>query len=350
MDAVTKLPWAAAWTRLRWVGVFILAAILVRLPAITTLPIDWDEPVYMEASMANAKAIRQRNWSVLLQPTINPEHPGLVKLVYGVSLLGLGPDPDLIERVASIRGLSLVAGLGTVGLAAWVHPVAGLALAVHTIHAKYSVQGYLDSLPLLWMGFAMILGWRHRAHPGSRMMLLAAACWGAAIAGKWLHGMPGVVLLAIIPGKLAKLRFLVIALVCAVGLDPGMWMDPAGRVVAMIEAHQAYAVDVAGQSSYWAPLGALGGGGPASWHPEAFPFSLDAIWLLLGVGSMLLGWRNPWTRFLGAWFCVPLVFLVGWQTRWPQHAMVLVLPLCLAVGAGWDEVLSRASRRSEPTD
>lgn len=341
MDAVKNL---------RWIVVFVFAAILVRLPAVTTLPIDWDEPVYMEASMANAEAIAGGNWKALLQPTINPEHPGLVKLVYGVSLLGLGDNPDLVERMASIRGLSLLAGLATVGLAAWVHPVAGLALAVHTIHAKYSVQGYLDSLPLLWMGFAMVLGWRHRAHPGSSIMLVAAACWGAAIAGKWLHGMPGIVLVAFIPGKLAKLRFLVVALMCAVVLDPGMWLDPVGRVVQMAEAHQAYAANVAGLSSYWAPLGSLSAGGPVAWHPEAFSFSLDAIWLLLGVTTMVLGWRKPWIRFLGAWFCVPLVFLVGWQTRWPQHTMVLVLPLCLAVGAGWDEVLSRASRRSEPTD
>ena len=135
----------------RWVLICLVAALLIRLPAITTLPIDWDEPVYMEASMANAKAIRSGDWAELLHPTVNPEHPGLVKLLYGVSFVGLGTEPDLVERVASARGLSLLAGLGTVGLAAWVHPVAGIALAVHTIHGKYSVQGYLDSLPMLWM-------------------------------------------------------------------------------------------------------------------------------------------------------------------------------------------------------
>jgi len=27
---------------------------------------------------------------------------------------------------------------------------------------------------------------------------------------------------------------------------------------------------------------------------------------------------------------LPLLVLIGWSTRWPQHAMVLVLPVALA--------------------
>ena len=112
-----------------WVVVAVLAAVLVRLPASTTLAMDEDEPIYLSASMEAAKAIRDRDWSRLVTPRLNPEHPGLVKTLNGVVLSRYQDPPDLVTGLATVRGLSVLAGLGAVAIAAAVHPLAGLALA-----------------------------------------------------------------------------------------------------------------------------------------------------------------------------------------------------------------------------
>jgi hypothetical protein len=335
--------------KLRWILVAVLAAVLVRLPAITTLPLDSDEPIYMAASQEIAEGLRDKNAELILAPTLNREHPGLVKLLYGLSFVGLGEEPDLIARLATTRGLSMLAGLATVGLVAWVHPAAGLALATHTLHAKYSVQGYLDSLPLFWMSLAMIVGWRTRAEADSRGQILAAACWGAAVAGKWLHGLPGLVLLVVIPTWRGRLQLAVGALISMWILDPGMWMDPLDRVTEMLSAHQAYAGALDTPTHWLDPLRFMVSGGPAQWHPEAFSWSPDGIWFGLGVAGIVIRYRDSFALFLAAWCATPLLFLMCWSTRWPQHTMAVIVPVCLGVGLLFDVLVSRASRRFSPT-
>ncbi len=334
--------------RLRWVLVAVLAALLVRLPAITSLPIDWDEPIYMAASAEVAETLQTGEWSALAQPSLNREHPMLVKLVYGSALSVHGSDPTLVEQLASMRGVSLLAGLCAVALVAWVNPAAGVVLATHTIHAKYSTQAYLDSLPVFWMAVAMIVGWRSRARSDSRCLLLAGACWGAAMAGKWLHGLPGFVLLAWLPGWRVRLRFGAVAAVSMLLLDPSFWPGPWARFMEMVSAHRVYAAGLGDPSNWWTPWAHLTAGGPAQWHPEAFPVSIDGFWLVLAGIGLWLHRADAWARFLGLWFGVPMLLLMAWDTRWPQHVMVGVVPLSLAAGLGIKGVFSLASRRFAP--
>ena len=68
--------------KLRWIAVSLFAALLVRIPAITPLPLDWDEPIYLEASTEVSEALRANDWSALTNPTLNREHPSLVKVLY----------------------------------------------------------------------------------------------------------------------------------------------------------------------------------------------------------------------------------------------------------------------------
>jgi hypothetical protein len=335
--------------RVRWVLVAVVAALLVRVPAITSLPIDSDESIYLEAADEVAIALRHRAAAGLVGPRKNTEHPGLVKLLYGVGIAGLGEDPSLVQRLAMVRGMSMMAGVATVAVVACIHPAAGLALATHTLHAKYSTEGYLDALPLLWMSLGMLIGWRHRHAPASQMMLIAAACWGAAIAGKWIHGMPGLVLLAVIPGLGARLRFGLTAAACAWLLDPTMWLDPWGRIMTMMAAHQHYAATVAPETFWAAPLFNLVEGGPMLWHPEVFLWSPDALWFGLGILGLSLHCRDGFGLYVAAWYALPLAFLMSWSTRWPQHSMVLVVPVCLGVGLFVEALLSRASRRFGPS-
>ena len=129
-----------------WVWVALIAALLVRIPAITTLPIDWDEPIYMEAAQSMNRALYRGDWASLLHPGLNPEHPGLVKTIYALGFSLFGPEPSLVERLVIVRGASLLAGLGLILLIARMHPLAGFAIALHTLHAKYSCQPKTDGV------------------------------------------------------------------------------------------------------------------------------------------------------------------------------------------------------------
>jgi hypothetical protein len=315
-----------------WVVVAVLAAVLVRLPASTTLAMDEDEPIYLSASMEAAKAIRDRDWSRLVTPSLNPEHPGLVKTLNGVVLSRYQDPPDLVTGLATVRGLSVLAGLGAVAIAAAVHPLAGLALATHTIHAKYSSQGYLDSLPMLWMSLAMMIAWRHRRVGTHKIWWLVGGCWGAAIAGKWLHGVPGVVLLLFIPGWRVRGQLVITALVGWFVLDPSMWAGPIDAVAYKGSLHREYAAGLTVETSWYAPLLSMVSGDPMRWHPDVFPVSLDPVWAGLAVLGLWRSRRDPFARYLMAWMLLPLAVLMIWSTRWPQHTMVLVMPLCLAAG------------------
>ena len=329
-----------------WVVVAVLAAVLVRLPASTTLTMDADEPIYLAASIEAGESFRDRNWSRLSNPRLNPEHPGLVKTLNGI-VLTQSPDPqDMIMGLATVRGLSVMAGLGAVALAAAVHPMAGLALATHTIHAKYSSQGYLESLPMLWMALAMLLGWRHRHDEEARAWWLVGGCWGAALAGKWLHGFPGLALLFFIPGWRVRARVVLTATAGWILLDPTMWSGPIDSVLQKIELHRAYAEGLTTQTTWMAPLLSLVSGGPARWHPEVFPMSLDPVWGGLAVVSLWRARREAFSRYLLAWMAVPLAIMMFWGTRWPQHTMVLVMPLCLSLSLLGPRTQDAGSERS----
>ncbi len=336
--------------KLQWVAVAVLAALLVRVPAATSLPLDWDEPIYMEAASEVAQAIRNKDWSTALSPTLNREHPSLVKVAYGVSLVPHGTDVGLVERLASMRGISMMAGLMAVAALTWVHPAAGLVLATHTIHAKYSSQAYLDSLPMLWMTVAMLIGWKNRTAPNSRSLVVAGACWGAASAGKWLHGIPGLVLLWAIPGWRARIRLACVALAGMFVLDPSLWLDPLGRITEMVTMHVEYGAGLDATTHWWTPWIHLGNGGPSDWHPEAFPYSIDGVWLVLAGFGLWMARRTPWARYLAAWIGLPMLVLMVWGTRWPQHLMVVVAPVSLAAGVGLRQAFSLANRHFVPTE
>ncbi len=60
----------------------VLLAVLLRGWAVARLPVDFDEPVYARAGLVYAAAFGSGDLSLLrLDPA--PEHPGLVKLLYG---------------------------------------------------------------------------------------------------------------------------------------------------------------------------------------------------------------------------------------------------------------------------
>ncbi len=346
-------------TRWVWVVLAVGLALLVRIPAAAGLAQDADEPIYLRVATAHAQAMRAGQWSSLMQPTDNAEHPALIKLMNGAGIAALGDNPSLVQRLGVARGLSIMGGALLAGLLAWVHPVAGVALASHTLHAKYTSQGYLDAWPLLWM-FAALLMWRRGLDDGrARWVIGFGLLWGLAASGKVLHALPGL-LMALHWGRRCprRLGWLVGLPVCTFFLlNPPLWLDVVGGLQGMFVHHAEYAQglqDAGWVTQWWAPLAHLGSAGPAAWHPDVFHASADGWILVLGGLGMCIaagrsGPQQPLARMVLAWFVGTLALLALWPTRWPQHALLLVPPICL--GVGWfaqffGAVFSRASRRS----
>ena len=230
--------------------------------------------------------------------------------------------------LATVRGLSVMAGLGAVALAAAVHPLAGLALATHTIHAKYSSQGYLESLPTLWMALAMLLVASSARRRGPRLVA-GRRVLGCCAAGKWLHGFPGLALL-FIPGWRVRAR---------VVLDRDRRMDSPGsnhverthrlraaedRTSPGVRRGTHHSDNVDGPS----PESGLGWAGTLA--PGGVPREPGPSLGWLAVVSLWRARREAFSRYLLAWMAVPLAVMMFWGTRWPQHTMVLVMPLCLS--------------------
>jgi len=321
----------------RWVWICMLIAAVVRVGAATGLPMDSDEPIYLQSANHYASAVGDGEYGHLLDQPYNPEHPALIKLAHGLALVPLGTDSGLVHQLAVVRGLQVGGGVLLAGVLAHIHPAAGLAAAVHTLHAKYTAQGYLEAWPMLAMLVALIAWGRICAQPTSRWVLILGVSIGVAGAGKLIHALPAVVLLVDLAWRQWRLLGPVL-LACALTmllLDPGLWLDPVGRLEYRFLHHAGYAPDI--PQPWWLPLVAIGGVLPTQWHPDVFPLSLDPMLLVLGVSGLVRSaWRGAEHKGLArvalAWLILCMGFVMAWPTRWAQHALVVLVPVCIGVG------------------
>jgi hypothetical protein len=346
-----------------WIVTAMVLAAMVRVPAAAGLPLDADEPVYLRVSTQYAQAIRALDGSGIADRTENPEHPALVKLMHGAAIATLGDDPNSVERLGVSRAVSIAGGMVLAGLLAAVHPVAGLTVAVHTLHAKYTAQGYLEAWPMVWMFAGMMLWWRGRADHRTQWAVGFGLLWGLTGAGKVLHALPGILMAMGWAWRRPRLIpwLFGLPIVVFIAFNPALWSDLPGGLNAMMEHHLGYAAELRAAGTVtgpWAPLWFLALGQPAQWHPDVFPLSVDGGILVLGlVGLIATATQDsadrPLARMALAWFVLGLAVLMAWPTRWPQHALLLVPPICLGLAwfaNRWGRMLSRASRRFAPSD
>jgi len=371
------------WRRLVLVAAIVLIALLLRLQAAFLLPVDFDEPTYLRVAVKYAAALQAGDvWQVAWLDD-NLEHPALVKLLYGLELAafmpaipveekgGIGADVESEIALQLARGLSVVFGTGQVLLLALLNPLAGVALAVHTLTIKYTSQAYLEAVPGFLALLAVVAFERYRTSapvphrhgegpgddtsplligegPGVRWgwLLLSAVALGAAAAGKYTCMTAG---LAILPfliiagwqtGWKPVLRpwrvvavFTLVALTTFLILDPTLWPDPVGRLLRSLSFHPAYsASSQVTRYSYpwWKPLDYLSQSVP--WHPGVFLVSWDSWIFALGLLGLPFLWRRR--RLYVVWFLVGMAVLFLWPTKWPQYALIVTPALCLSLGEG----------------
>ncbi|MBN1660378.1 MAG: transcriptional regulator [Anaerolineae bacterium] len=338
----------------RWGILFIivLLALLLRGWAVMRLPIDFDEPTYLEAASAYADAIRAGDWNGVIDYQGNREHPALVKLLYGVVVLILGENEGILVAGLAARALSAILGTLAVLVLALLDPLAGGLLALHTLAIKYTSQVYLEALPHLASILAVLAFSRIRSKDNSAAgpaaggarasawFWLSAVALGVTAAGKltYLPVLFPILYLAIWEKRLrwhALLLYGTAALAVFWLLNPTLWHDPVNRLADTLFFHVRYSqgarVEAAGfpwhQPLYW-----LSHSGPSMWHPDVFfYFALDSVIFVLALPGLIWEWRER--RWIVVWVVTSILVLLAWPTKWPQYTLVVTPALCLAAAS-----------------
>jgi len=163
------------WTRQRKVWLVVVVGLLLRAWAAWQLPVDFDEPVYLQAGYEYAGLMRAGDWQGVIDYPENSEHPPLVKLIYGGVVLAAGPRASWEAVLLAGRLVSVVFGTLAVALVALVDPLAGGLLAVQTLVVKYTSQAYLEALPLAMALLALFALRRSQKERDAWFWLSAAA-------------------------------------------------------------------------------------------------------------------------------------------------------------------------------
>jgi hypothetical protein len=340
-------------------------------------PIEPDESVYITAASQYNLAARQGDWKQILDSTYNFEHPQFYKLVYAVGLIAGKP----ILNTASIHGgndiqtiaywhhlfvlrmISVVFGAATVFLVSLINPLAGLFLAIDTYAIKYTSVIYLEALPAFTSLAALMAALKSlKAYQISSRnrkvwigwLVLSSLLLGMAAASKYIYSLVGIVIIIsiIIQGWKHKSVSL-IGLACW-GLltlafffifDPILWHNPLSELVKSVNFNFNYSVgqDVkeAGYP-FWQPIKWLMISIPQyAITPAAFFLnkgdyfiSADSFIFILALVGLLDIFKENKPMFI--WLVVGLVFLLLWNTKWPQYILLILVPFCISAAYGFN--------------
>ena len=373
--------------RLVTASAIVLVAIVAfggRLLAVNVLPIDYDEDDYLRAGQQYAVGLQAGDPGVFLRENYRSEHPPLSKIVTGLVLAPLPPAPEIPDRpttsppadelpeplLAAARTTQAVFGAATAVLLAFVSPIGGLYLALHTWTVKYSSQVMLEAVPAFLSLLAVVLAtraWRTPLPGRRRAWLVAAAvAFGMACAGKYLYGVAGLAIAVDwlwrtraatrTPGgarspagvgrwALPVIGWFALGFLAFVAFDPYLWPDPVGRLAESIAYHGGYATSAAVQDTgwpSWQPIVWLIGSVP--WHDSGtFLVTADLLMAALAVVGLRPMWREH--RVFALWLGIGLAFLLVWPTKWPQYVLLVSAPLSLAAGMGTALLLEPVRRR-----
>jgi hypothetical protein len=316
-------------------GILFFAALL-RGWAALRLPLDYDEPVYLQAGLDYARALRAGDWNGVIDYAENREHPALAKVLYAVPLLVLGPEVRWLVALYASRFLSALLGTLAALLLALFDPLAGVFLGAHTLAVKYTSQAYLEALPHL-ASLAAVLVFLRSASRRDGWFWLSAVALGITAAAKFTY-LPVVLVLLYLAIFEKRLRWHDLVLFVAVSVvafwlfNPSLWHEPVGRLLDSLFFHVRYSqgprVELAGLPWYQ-PLYWISRSAPSAWHPEVFFYwALDSAIFLLAMAGLYWEWRER--RWVVVWIVTSLLFLLVWPTKWPQYSLVLVPALCLS--------------------
>jgi hypothetical protein len=310
--------------------------------AVSLLPQDFDEPVYLQNAFDYANAVHSGNLNAVIDYAGNPEHPPFVKLLYSGAILALDKAATWTNAFFASRAISALFGiLAVLFVALAVDPLAAGMLAVNTLAVKYTSQVYLEAVPHA-MTIAAVLAFLRigKGKPG-RWFWLSAAALGISAASKYSYLPVVLVVLGYLAffEKKIKLQWLLLyallSLAVFFALDVHLWHDPWNRLYASLAFHVQYSqgqhVAEVGYPWYQPFIWIFTSPG-ATWHPDVFfYFGFDGIVSILALAAIKREWEQR--RWLVVWLVAGIIFLLAWPTKWPQYALTVTPVLCI-MGAG----------------
>ncbi len=359
-------PWL-----LRWGAVVLVCLVAgsLRLYAAYQFRVAYDEDDYLVSSRQYRELIDRGEFRKIGQVKQNFEHPPLVKVFYGLTLVEneLEQIPTKEPRRGSRQPLprwslrysrwqSVAFGTLTVGLLSLADPLAGLLVAVCSLHLVFTSLAYLDALPTFLTALAVYLFYGKTR----RSFWLSAMCFGAGVACKYPYALIGIALLAhSLVHRRHPIRSLmgwgVVSVVAFLALNPYLWPDPISRVEEQLSYHAEYAQKGRFDSDSSKPIQQMvdpqGSMRYLVKRVDGFQL-LRTMDLLISplafVGLFVLLRRRD---VYGWWLVTGFAFLMLWPTHWIQHNMMIVVPYCVsaAVAARWVMSLIRKLILSQET-
>lgn len=319
------------------VVIVMLLTAFLHVWAVSLLPQDFDEPVYLQNAFDYADAIRSGSLQAVIDYPGNPEHPPFVKLLYTGVVLALGKAASWTNAFFASRAVSAVFGvLAVLFVCLGVDPLAAGLLAVHTLAVKYTSQAYLEAVPHAMMVASVLAFLRVEKCKTNRWFWLSAIALGVTAASKYSY-LP--VLLTVL-GYLAifekktpfrlLLLYGLLALAVFFALDIHLWNDPLDRLYGSLTFHVQYAQGEHVQEigyGWYQPFIWVFTSAPANWHPNVFfYFGFDGPMAILAVLGLKREWKER--RWLAVWLAAGL-FLLLWPTKWPQYTLTITPAICI---------------------
>jgi hypothetical protein len=349
-----------------------LVALGMRLYFANRHVIDQDEPTYLNAALRYSTYLRSGQYTWLAWDQENYQHPVLSKILYGIVLLTQDPLVEMHVKnfdagmpIQSAEGKAwgtagryTSAALGTLASLALAvfNPLAGFFFATQSLNViSTSVVG-LEALPLLTSFLAGIfyLGWVKRISSeapskyASAWLFFSAVALGMTAASKYTYCVVGLAIIihffltSLNQPRLRKYyphmaAWAVLSLMAFFIFDPYLWPHPVERLRKSLLFHASYS-----QSSnvteeplpFWQPFIWLGTTYYQTYkmyrHQLIFaPDRLIALLALIGLPGL---WKRE--KFYFIWLVSGLVLLLAWPTKWPQYALIVMVPLCVSAAQG----------------
>jgi hypothetical protein len=332
-----NLPSRPKWWREGiWISIIVFLSIIIHAWCVWQLPVDYDEPVYLNAGSEYAKLIKNGDLSGIINFPDNREHPPLTKILYGLPHL-IFPDaanPDLYLIAA--RSISALFGVLTVLIVSKKNSWAGLFFAFHSMTIKYSSQAYLEALPQLMILISVLA--LEKAHEGSKKYLwISSIALGVAGAAKYPYLLIAFVLLCLFILK-RKFNFRTIIAYFALAvftffvLNPNLWLDPVNQIIEAVQYHLHYSQSAYVQTyayPWYQQILFLSSSVP--WHPQVFFFlTLDEYAFWIALAGLYFELREK--QWSAVWFLTGIIFLLLWPTKWPQYTMFITPVIALIAG------------------
>ena len=317
--------------------IVLLLTVFLHAWAVSLLPQDFDEPVYLQDGFDYARAFRSGGMNAVIDYAGTMEHPAFVKLLYAGAVFALGKAATWANAFYTNRAVSAFFGVLAVLFVTLLDPLSGSFLAVNTLAVKYTSQVYLEAVPHAMTIAAVLAFLRVDKGKQNRWLWLSAFALGVAAASKYSYIPVILIVLAYIAilEKKTPIGWLVaygtLAVLTFFALDVHLWRDPFHRIVESLTYHVQYSQGAHVQEvgyPWYQPFIWIFTSSPASWHPNVFfYYGFDGIFAALAAFGLKREWKER--RWLVVWLMAGIIFLLCWPTKWPQYALTVTPAICI---------------------